>query len=250
MLLAAVVALDGVLFDLGALRAAAVRDALAAEGVRVGGAAAAHGATVAADAGEEAGVRAALAHAANEDGSPTSDGDEVTVALAAHRAERLVSERLQHGGAVLAEGAVAAVDALGGRLRLAAVTTLRRSDALRLLDAAGLAPAFGTLGAGDDRPVPARGTAESVDAGNSAWAAVLARLAARVPHLTPDRVVAFTASAAGSAAARAAGARVVRIAAIDGAPDGAHARLRTLAGLTPAALACALDLAPAPRPIR
>jgi len=136
------------------------------------------------------------------------------------------------------------------------VTRLRRADADRLLSAAGLVPAFAVVVAADDRlPAPA-----SRATPGAAFGAAVARLAPRVAGLTADQVAAFVDAPGAAVQARAAGLRAVLVCArawdaghtgadIAGVADhggDAHLRLLSLRGLTPAALACALDLAPAP----
>lgn len=260
-LLAALFELDGVLFDLRAARAAAVRDGLAAQGVLLDGAAAARAATF---PGEDDAVRAAVAGAAAAGDSAAVGIDDVALALATHRAERAFTDHLRHGGVSLTDGARAAVDALAARLRLAVVTRLRRADAEWLLAAADVRGAFAMVMAGDDR------IGDAAHAG-ARWAAALARLAPRVPGLLPARAAALVATTTAATEARAAGLRVAFVeppdrgsgatlsdahasspAAVDSALPNADVRLRTLSALTPAGLACALDLAPAsctlPRP--
>lgn len=264
-LLAALFELDGVLFDLGAARAAAVRDGLAGQGVHLEAAASGRAAGL---TDEEAAVRSAIAEAVARGDPAAARVDDVALALAVHRAERAFGERLRHGGAVLTPGAREAVDALGARLRLGVVTHLRRADAEWLLDAAGVRAAFAVVVATDDRT-----GARAASGGR--WAAALARLAPRAPGLAPARAAAIVATSAAVAEARAAGLRTVFVepaAEAPGrgegatrsaapaphgeprapspdvpleAPTGADVRLRTLSGLAPAALACALDLAPA-----
>jgi beta-phosphoglucomutase-like phosphatase (HAD superfamily) len=226
-----VLALDGVLVDLGAARRSAYAEALAAEGLSADPAALDAAAWSAADLGDEA----ALADAVRASGAP---GDEVAVGLAAHRAGRLLAAQLRHGGVLLLPGAAAAVAALASRLRLALVTALPRADALHVLDAAGLAPAFGAVVAGDDPPAgrPPR----------DRWASAADRLGARVSGLARAEVAALAGTARDVAAARAAGLRALQ------------GGRRLLDGLTPATLHAALaadaaarasaDRPPAPDP--
>lgn len=241
---AAVLALDGVLADLAPAREAALTEALAAEGAPVDDQrAVARAARRAADAGWDDAVRS------------LGLADEVAAALVAHRAERSLAARIRHGGVTYTWGAAAAVLALGARLRLALVTTLPGDDARLLLDGAGLTPLFGTVVAGD---VPGgRG------APDAAWTAAVSRLAGRLPGLAPAEVAGLAGTVAGVAAARRAGLHAVRVAppnpqagatrdepTPDDAPLGTpHVTLDAVAGLTPSALAAALDLPPFPAPI-
>lgn len=169
--------------------------------------------------------------------------DDTAVELAARRAERHAAARLA-AGATLRPGAREALDALAGALRLGLVTRAARRETEAMLALAGLDAHFACVVTADDvrAPKPAA----------DAHRAALDRLARRRP-LAPRAVVAFEDAAPGVAAARAAGVRVVRIAApggasADAAPDdGADGRLASLRGLTPGSLAALLDLAPALR---
>jgi len=248
--------LEGVLFDLRAARTRALRDGLAGEGVRVDAIDAAALAR-AAPLPTEAAVRTAIAAAARAGDPAAAACDDVMVALAAHRVERAFDDQLTRGGLALTDGAHAAVDALAARLRLGIVTRLRRTHADQLLAAAALGTAFSVLVAADDRaPTPG--------APGVRYGAALARLAPRLAGLAPAQAVALVDTADAATDARAAGLRTVRVCAAtwdtrdrapaddaEGAGDttrqvGADAHLASLRGLTPATLACALDLAPAP----
>ncbi len=266
---------EGVLFDLRAARALALREGLAGQGVRADAldpAALARAAAL--PAGE--GVRAAARAAAAAGDAAARACDEVALDLAAHQAERAFADHLARAPLTVADGAREAVAALGARLRLGVVTRLPRAAVERLLDAAGLAPAFAVVVAADDR-APA---APRPGAPGARYAAALARLAPRVPGLVPAQAVAVVDADAAAADARAAGLRTALVCAdaagadvagrdvagadsvCDGASDarhtgpgaapgtpaprGADVRLVTLRGLTAAALACALDLAPTP----
>jgi hypothetical protein len=110
--------------------------------------------------------------------------------------------------------------------------------------------------AADDR-LPAPASRANPGAG---FTAAVARLAPRVAGLTAAQVAAIVDAPGAAADARAAGLRAVLVcarawdaghtgAATAGVADhraDANLRLLSLRGLTPAALACALDLAPAP----
>jgi beta-phosphoglucomutase-like phosphatase (HAD superfamily) len=262
--------LDGVLFDLRGARRAALRDARtdALRTARGGGATASADAAAALQALDAAAldaaaalpaddaVRAGLALAVAAGSAAAARCDDVALALAAHRFDRALGERLAAGGLTLTDGAREAVEALGARLRLGVVTRLRRADADRLLTAAGLAPAFAVVVAADDR-LPAPASRATPGAG---FAAAVARLAPRVAGLTADQVAAIVDAPNTAAEVRAAGLRAVTVcapawdaghtaaatAAVADHGGDAHLRLLSLRGLTPAALACALDLAPAP----
>jgi beta-phosphoglucomutase-like phosphatase (HAD superfamily) len=252
---AALVEPEGVLFDLRATRLRALRDGLAGAGIDVDALAPAALTGAAALPADEA-VRVAAGPA-----------DDVTLALAAHAAERAFGDLLARGALTLRDGAADAVTALSARLRLGVVTRLRRTEAERLLAAAGFGPAFAVVVAADDR-LPA-GAPRGPGARH---AAAVARLARHVPGLIAAQAVALVDAAPAAAAARAAGLRTAIVdpaptadaAAVGnaGAPAGCHAaadaamradhprgadvRLATLRGLTPTTLACALDLAPTP----
>lgn len=256
---AALVDPEGVLFDLRAERARALRDALSDAGVAAGSLGAdavARAAALPADAA----VRAAVAAAAAAGDAAAAACDDVALDLAAHRAGRAFSDLLARGALTLAGGAREAVAALGARLRLGVVTRLRRADAERLLDAAGLAPSFAFVVAGDDRP-------SAPGAPGARYAAALARLARPLAALAAGEVAALVGATPDVDEARAAGLRAVLVggdapavcaaladarhtaagvAGGGGAGRGPDARLISLHGLTPAALACALDLAPTP----
>jgi beta-phosphoglucomutase-like phosphatase (HAD superfamily) len=272
---AALLELEGVLFDLRAERARALREGLAAEGVRADRLDAAT-LDVAATLAPGDAARAAVAAAAAAGDPVATACDDVALALIAHRAERTFESLLARGGLTLRDGAREAVAALGARLRLGVVTRLRRVEAERLLAATAFAGALGdaftVVVAADDRLPP------GIGAGAGArHAAALARLARTLPGLAPGQVVALVDGPASVAAARAAGLRTAVVAAPTASaprgvadtpavcaplsdarhtaddvaapapsPRAADVARISLQGLTPATLACALDLAPTP----
>ncbi|MDF1504477.1 HAD-IA family hydrolase, partial [Roseisolibacter sp. H3M3-2] len=149
-------------------------------------------------------------------------------------------------GVSLAPGVRATLGALGGTLRLGLVTRARRREVDGVLALAGLEAHFACVVTADDVRVPKPAP--------DGYRAALARLAAR-GGVDPARTVAFEDAAAGVAAARGAGLRVVRVAPLAPPPVASSAqrdaeaptpdaRLATLAGLTPGSLAVLLDLAP------
>jgi beta-phosphoglucomutase-like phosphatase (HAD superfamily) len=163
--------------------------------------------------------------------------DDTARELAVLRAEREFERRLR-AGVALVPGAREALEALAGGLRLAVVTRLRRASAEQALALAGLDAHVGVVVAAEDVRHPPPDPA--------AHRAAHARLARVLPAARPSRaVVALENGADGVRAARAAGLRAIFV----GPPDAparsdvaADARLTALAGLTPLALAAALEL--------
>jgi beta-phosphoglucomutase-like phosphatase (HAD superfamily) len=263
---------EGVLFDLRAHRGGALRAGLAARGVaadRLGPDVLARAAALP----PEQAVRAAVAAAAAAGDAAAAACDDVDLALAAHATDRAFADLLARGGLTLRDGAREAVAALGARLRLAVVTRLRRAEVAGLLGAAELGPAFAVVIAADDRLPPPPAGPPGVRTPGACWAAALGRLGRQLSGLRAAQAVAVVDTPAAAADARAAGLRTAVVAdepardgvpgetpggagggraeaAADPDPRGPDVRLVTLRGITPATLACALDLAPGPCPPR
>lgn len=178
--------LEGVLFDTLHLRAAALREALAADGIDVE-------LTSAVELSRGRGVRRAVAAAAHD---ARIAFDLVATDLAAGRAERIFLERASAGGLTLAPGAAEFVHQAQVMARVAVVTRATRQEADLALALAGLGDAFECIVALDDvveeKPAPA------------AYRAVLARLEKR--RAVPRRAtVALEDGGDGARSARAAG---------------------------------------------
>ena len=143
MLRAVLFELEGVLIDSHDLRRHALRQALAADDVRV---------TTAEFDERYAGVptRTATAHALSAAGR---DPDETAIDLATLRAERAFLGMLANGFA-LSDGARDLLDALAPRARLGIVTRATRQEADTLLTAAGLDVVFELVVTADDVPAP------------------------------------------------------------------------------------------------
>jgi HAD superfamily hydrolase (TIGR01509 family) len=112
---AALMELEGVLFDTRAMRTESLHEALSAHGLN----------------------------------APPSN-DETLRDLVALRAERAFASRLATSGAALREGARAFVDGAASQARLVAVTRATRDDAATMLRLAGLSDRFAMLICADD----------------------------------------------------------------------------------------------------
>jgi HAD superfamily hydrolase (TIGR01509 family) len=187
---ALLIELEDVIIPTRHARRAALRTAVAAQGV------------VASDAALDAGT--GLGTASALDAVLAAAGktlDATARALAVHHADRLLSERLA-AGLVLVEGAAGALEALAATARLAVVTRARRTDADYMLALAGLTALFEVIVTGDDPvtalpdPAPLRRAVDKL---------------ARRRQLRSGRVVALEDAMPGIRAARAAGMRCVAV---------------------------------------
>ncbi|MHB0949857.1 MAG: HAD family hydrolase [Gemmatimonadaceae bacterium] len=181
--------LEGVIADTRAQRAAALVEALAAEGVSVL-------AEVAAEHASGRTTRHAVEQALR---AASRELDEVGVDLAVLRAGRAFEARVARGVTLL-PGALPFLNrahaSAGGRTRLALVTRVPRAAACLVLGLAGIAFLFDAIVAGDD-------VRDDADPGER-YRLAMGRLAARRP-LGPGRRVALVDGAEGALDARAAG---------------------------------------------
>lgn len=199
--------LEGVLADTATARRDALRAGLEAEAGRpFDDAALAHGDGL---APRPAAAAVARAHA--------PDLDETALDLAALRAERHFAAASGRGLS-LAPGARAFVERVAGAARVGVVTRARRRDAELVLGLADLEWAVELLATADDAVEPKPDPA--------AYELALGRLARRRP-VARDRVLALEDSAAGIAAAAAAGLAVLAV-----GPVPAHVAMRA-AGVLP-----------------
>lgn len=178
--------LEGVIAETLAIRAAALRAALGADGIDVS-------ADAATELSRGRSVRRAIAHAAFD---ARVSFDLVTTDLVAARAEAAFAAALAAGGLTLAPGAADFVRLAQAGARCALVTRASREEADHLLRRAGLEDAFECVVTLDDvveeKPAPA------------AHRAAVARLERRRP-VPAGSLVALEDGADGARAARAAG---------------------------------------------
>lgn len=187
---AALLELEGVVFDTRELRRLSLQDALRSHGLA---------STIDNDKLGGCGPRESALAALSRQGV---EHDDVLLDLVVLAAERNFSSRLGMGGAALYEGALDFVREVSAVVRLAAVTRARRADTDTMLRLASLSDFFTLVVSADDvlDPKPAA----------EGHRLAIERLGRRRP-LAPSATIAIEDGTSGIQAARAAGVRSVAV---------------------------------------
>jgi HAD superfamily hydrolase (TIGR01509 family) len=209
---AALLELEGVVFDTHDLRRVSLQDALMDHGLA---------STIDTERLDGYPPRAAIAAALNQQGV---EHDDVLIDLVALTAERAFTSRLAVTGAALRDGALDFVREASATARLVAVTRARRSDAETMLRLASLGEFFSTVISADDvlDPKPAA----------DSHRAAIERLKRQRP-VASSNIIAIEDGIPGIRAAHAAGVRCVCVGSLPAhVVMEADAYVETLAGQT------------------